>query len=224
MIIQTKAPIAIEDLKKHFTNDGVKFLIHYGNSDLKGEKLLTYLSNLDLPCDLTDIDNELLKDYFHSTSLLNCPELEEQAIDVLLQFKTIDNFGAETQKFISENLDIVKKWTNKLDSLSLYNMYMVNEPKFKEYAESFTHDDTDELEGINFISILKNTRFYEFYKHVQEKELKFYTKYFNEYMFRGKNMYSYWANANNPMFLLTKETVAGRHKDYMSARNKELGK
>ena len=36
MIIETKAPIAIEDLKKHFTNEGVKFLIHYGNSELKG--------------------------------------------------------------------------------------------------------------------------------------------------------------------------------------------
>jgi hypothetical protein len=103
-------------------------------------------------------------------------------------------------------------------------MHTINEPKFKEYAEGFTHDDTDELEGVNFISVLKNTRFFEFYKHVKKDDLKFYTKYFNEYMFRGKNMYSYWANANNPMFLLTRETVAGRHKDYMTARNNELGK
>ena len=41
------------------------------------------------------------KDYFHSTSLLNCPELEEQAIDVLLQFKTIDNLkGTNTNEYI----------------------------------------------------------------------------------------------------------------------------
>ena len=40
-------------------------------------------------------------------------------------------------------------------------------------------------------------------------------------MFRGKNMYSYWANSNNPMFLLTKETVAGRHKDYV-VKQKEV--
>lgn len=224
MIIETKAPIAIDDLKKHFTDENVEFLIDYDKSDLKGEKLLTYLSNLDLPCDLKNMDMSLLKDYFHSTSLLCCKELEEQAIDVLLQFKTIDDFGPDVQKFISENLDIVKTWTSKLDSLSVYNMHTINEPKFKEYAESFTHDDTDELEGVNFISVLKNTRFFEFYKHVKKDDLKFYTKYFNEYMFRGKNMYSYWANANNPMFLLTRETVAGRHKDYMTARNNELGK
>ena len=49
MIIETKAPIAIDDLKKHFTDENVEFLIDYDKSDLKGEKLLTYLSNLDLP-------------------------------------------------------------------------------------------------------------------------------------------------------------------------------
>lgn len=222
MIIETTAPIAIEDLKKHFEDKETSYLIDYEKSELKGEKLLTYLSNLDLPCDLKNITPDLLKDYFHSTSLVNCRELEEMAIDVLLQYKVVDNFGPEIQKFISENFEIVKKWTQKLDSLSLYNMYMVNEPKFKEYVESFPHDDTDELEGINFISIVKNTRFFEFYGKVKEDNLKYYTKYFNEYMFRGKNMYSYWANSNNPMFLLTKETVAGRHKDYVAAKQKEV--
>ena len=70
MIIETKAPIAIDDLKKHFTDKDVSFLIDYKTSDLKGEKLLTYLSNLDLTCDLKNADYDLLKDYFHSSSLL----------------------------------------------------------------------------------------------------------------------------------------------------------
>ena len=46
MIIETKAPIAIDDLKKHFTDKDVSFLIDYKTSDLKGEKLLTYLNLL----------------------------------------------------------------------------------------------------------------------------------------------------------------------------------
>ena len=45
MIIETKAPISIEDLKKHFTENDVSYLIDYSKSELKWIKHLTYLSN-----------------------------------------------------------------------------------------------------------------------------------------------------------------------------------
>ena len=63
MIIETKAPISIEDLKKNFTETDVKYLIDYSISDLKGKKLITYLSNLDIPADIKNIDLDLVKDY-----------------------------------------------------------------------------------------------------------------------------------------------------------------
>lgn len=221
MIIETKAPIDIEDLKKHFTNKDVSYIIDYKISDLKGEKLLTYLSNLDLPCDLKNIDNELMKDYFHSSSIVKCKALEERAIDILHQFKTVNknSYDGEASKFISENLEIVQKWAKKLDSLSLYNLHIVKEGAFKEYVEQHPKDDTDELEGINFISILNNTRFFEYYGKVDDKNLTYYTKYFNDYMFRGKNLFEYWANENNPLFLLTWDIAEGNGKDYIEARN-----
>ena len=63
MIIETKAPISIEDLKKHFTEKDVSYLIDYSTSELKGKKLLTYLSNLDIPADIKNVDLELVKEY-----------------------------------------------------------------------------------------------------------------------------------------------------------------
>ena len=221
MIIETKAPIDIEDLKKHFTNKDVSYIIDYKISDLKGEKLLTYLSNLDLPCDLKNINDELMKNYFHSSSIVKCKALEERAIDILHQFKTVNknSYDSEASKFISENLEIVQKWVKKLDSLSLYNLHIVGENAFKEYVEQHPKDDTDELEGINFISILNNTRFFEYYGKVDDKNLTYYTKYFNDYMFRGKNLFEYWANENNPLFLLTWDIAEGNGKDYIEARN-----
>ena len=173
MIIETKAPIAIDDLKKHFTDKDVSFLIDYKTSDLKGEKLLTYLSNLDLPCDLKNADYDLLKDYFHTSSLLKCSALEEMTIEVLHQYKHVDanNYNGPASKFVSENLEIVEKWVKKLDSLSLYNMYIVEDDKFKEYAESHPKDDTNDLEGVNFVSILHNTRFFEYYGKVEDKNI-----------------------------------------------------
>jgi len=221
MIIETKAPIAIDDLKKHFTEKDVSYLIDYKNSELKGEKLLTYLSNLDLPCDLKNIDYDLVKDYFHTKSIVNVKELEEWTIDILHVYKNVDKslYHGPHSKFISENLDIVEKWVKKLDSLSLFNMYIVEKDAFKEYVEGHPTDDTVSLEGINFVSILKNTRFFEYYGKVDEKNLTYYPKYFKEYMFRGKNLFEFWANPNNPMFLLTWDTVRGNHKDYIEAKN-----
>jgi len=220
-VIETTAPIAIDELKKHFTNKEVSFLIDYKNSELKGEKLLTYLSNLDLPCNLKNIDNDLMKDYFNTTSIVKCKALEERAIDILFTFKNVDpnTYDSEASKFVSENLEIVEKWIKKLDSLSLYNMYIVEEDSFKDYVKGHPHDDTDDLEGVNFISLLDNTRFFEYYGNVEEKNLTYYTKYFNDYMFRGKNLFEYWANENNPLFLLTWDIAQGNGKDYIEARN-----
>jgi hypothetical protein len=48
-IIETTAPVKIEELKKYFADKDTFYLIDYANSDLKGTKLLTYLSNLDIP-------------------------------------------------------------------------------------------------------------------------------------------------------------------------------
>jgi len=142
-------------------------------------------------------------------------------IDVLHQYKNVDKniYNGPASKFISQNLEIVEKWVKKLDSLSLYNLYIVEDDKFKEYVETHPKDDTNDLEGVNFVSILHNTRFFEYYGKVENKNLTFYTKYFKEYMFRGKNLFEYWANPNNPLFLITWDTARGNSKEYIEARN-----
>ena len=144
-------------------------------------------------------------------------------IDILHIYKNVEEstYHGPHSKFISENLEVVEKWVKKLDSLSLFNMYIVEEPKFKEYVESHPKDETNDLEGVNFISILGNTRFFSYYGKVDEKNLTYYPKYFKEYMFRGKNLFEYWANPNNPMFLLTWDTVRGNHKNYIEAKKKD---
>ena len=41
-------------------------------------------------------------------------------------------------------------------------------------------------------------------------------------MFRGKNMFEYWANDKNPLFLLTWSIANDRGKEYMQARELTL--
>jgi hypothetical protein len=218
-IIETIAPISIENLKKHFTDKEVFYLIDYKNSELKGKKLLTYLSNLDLPADIKEPDLELVKEYLHSVTLVNIESLENIIIDILLEYKNI--LKTENYKnFINENTDIISKWSDKLDSLSIFNMYIINSEEFKDYAKTFPTDDTNSLEGVNFVSLLKQERFYLFYNKLNSN-IKFYTRYFEDYMFRGKNLFEFWSTPKNPMFLLTWGITQGKGNEYIKAKIKD---
>jgi hypothetical protein len=218
-IIETIVPISIENLKKYFTDNNVLYLIDYKNSEIKGKKLLTYLSNLDLPADIKDPDLELVKEYLHSVTLVNIESLENIVIDILLEYKNISNTKI-FKNFINENIDIVSKWSDKLDSLSIFNMYTINLDYFKDYSKSFPIDDTNSLEGINFVSLLKQERFYSFYGKLNNN-IKFYTRYFEDYMYRGKNLFDFWATPKNPMFLLTWGIIDGKGNEYFEAKIKD---
>lgn len=227
-IIKTSAPIAIEDLKKYFVNKETFYIIKYSDSKLKGNKLITYLSNLDLPVDIDLVDStledcySLIADYMNSPMLVNINSLEHFVISILREAKGISNTELH-KNFIEQNQSIINVWVNKLDSLTLFNMYIINSEETKLFAESFQKDDTDSITGVNFISLLKHEEFYSFYKKIDKSNLKFYTKYFKEYMFKGKNLYSFWANKNNPMFLLTAAIGNGLNsKEYIKAKQETI--
>lgn len=217
------APIPMEELKKYFVNKDTFFVIDYSKSQLKGSKLLVYLSNLDLPVDVVNFDNELLKEYFYSSNIVNIPTLESVAIDLLLEYKEISDTKLYEQ-FIKDNAEILELWKSKLDSLSLFNLYTISDDNLKNYVTSYPENKTNSLEGINFLSLIRNEKFFQWYKKVDESSLFYYSTYFNEYMFKGKNLYSFWANTNNPMFLLTYGIAAGLVKpgEYIEAKQSSI--
>lgn len=205
-IIETIAPIPITELKKYFEDKTSIFVIDLESSQLADSKLLTYLSNLDLPADLfsdekTEKFYALLAAYFKHSLILSLPVIENAAIDVLLEFKGIYNFGYG--KFIEEHKAIIQQWVDILDSMPLFNMYCINSSEFKTWVEQHPVNELNTSEGINFVSLFKYERFYEFYAVHDPSSAQFYKNYFTMNMFKGSNLYSYWANEFNPMFLLT---------------------
>lgn len=210
-IVETTAPIKIEDLKKYFEDKTTFFFIDYAQSTLKGEKLLVYIGNLNIPCDIKvsceEETIELLSAYLESSTLVNVPVLEHIVISLLLQRKEIlEKINAD---MIAQFEPSLKRWTEKLESLSLYNMYIIQDEGIKQWVvESHEEDATDETKGINFVSLLKHEHFYSFFETF-ETQPKYYSTYFNKNMFKGNNLYSYWANENNPMFLLTFGIASG---------------
>jgi hypothetical protein len=207
-LVRTTAPISIDNLKQYFTDKSITYEIDYVNSTLTGTKLLTYLSNLDIPADidLSDVEEkvklELLRDYLISPSLVSIKSLEFETIKMLLEYKHMTD-ATTYQNFINDNKELVESWISKLDSLTLYNMFIIDIPEMKDFVKQFPEDSTDSTEGVNFVSLLKHEFFYTLYGAIDQTNLKYYSKYFSEYMFKGKNLYSYWANNSNPMYLLT---------------------
>jgi hypothetical protein len=92
-IIETTAPISIDNLKHYFVDKTTFYVINYKDSSLKGAKLLTYLSNLDIPCDIDFKDcalsdyHDILKDYLHSPMIVNVSTLENAVINIIHQTK-----------------------------------------------------------------------------------------------------------------------------------------
>lgn len=206
-VIETTAPIKIEELKKYFADKETFYVIDYENSDLKGAKLLTYLSNLDIPSDIkldttSSHFTELLIEYLKSPFLLNISFLEIETIRLLLEFKGVSKFGYE--QFIKDNFELVDKWSSILDSLILFNTYTIDDENFKKaVANDYPKFSDDFLIGVNFVSLLKYPDFYDFYTSVNKDNLKYHEQYFNNYMFKGRNLYNFWANSANPVFLIT---------------------
>lgn len=227
-IIETVAPIPIEELKKYFEDNDTGYLIDYENSKLKGTKLLIYLSNLDIPCDIKiDTESEeyfsLLTDYLNCPFLLDIPVLEMSAIELILCKKKI--YQDETlEKFIQENTEILNKWEKILDSCTLFNMYCVQEDSFKEFVKSYPAAQEESLDGINYVNLFKYPELYEYMSKIRKENLYYYEKHFNDYMFKGKNLYSYWAVPENPLFLLTFSIASGNFdtEEYIKSKKEDI--
>jgi hypothetical protein len=227
-IINTTAPISIENLKKYFTDKSILYVIDYDSSALKEQKLLTYLSNLDLPVDVDlDVTKEdhllLLKSYLETSSLVKVPSLEIAAFDCLMEFKQLST-STNYSSFIESNRQTISEWATRLDSLTLYNMWCLNDDSIKEWVETFETDESDTTRCVNFVNLLKYENFYSYYQAETPLVLRNYKKLFNDYCFKGKNLFQYWSNENNPMFLLTWGVASGNLniEEFIAARNSDV--
>ena len=209
-IITTTAPIGLEDLKKYFNDKTVSYVIDYDNSKLQGAKLLTYISNLDLPIDIqfnpkSESGKELLKAYLESTFMVSAPALELAALQLLFEYK----FGNLNDEFVEQNREILDIWIRILESCTLYNLYSISDDTFKEFVRQHPEEKFEVFKGINFVQLLKHPGFYFFYESIDQNNLRFMPEVFDNYMFKGKNLYNFWANENNPLFLLTSAIASG---------------
>jgi hypothetical protein len=203
-VVETTAPIGLEDLKKYFNDKTLSYVLDYEQGKLKGSKLLTYISNLDIPIDVkfdpeSEEGQQLLKEYMESNTLVSISSVEQAVGYLLLMYR----HSTTKTKFMEDNKDLFDHWSMLLDSCTLYNVYTVDDDSIKDWVKSHEEQKFEVVKGINFVHLLKYTSFFDFFKTTEEQNCKYLPEVFNDYIFKGNNLYNYWANDNNPMFLFT---------------------
>ena len=108
-IIETTAPIDISELKLFFSNKETFYMIHYEDSTLQGPKLLTYLGNLEIPCDIgfttQEGFDEMTKHYLEANFIVDIPILKERVTQIFKPwtFLHIQTVHINSNEFLSSN-------------------------------------------------------------------------------------------------------------------------
>lgn len=220
--IDTIAPIPIDSIKEYFKDKNLMFLIDYENSKLENKVFLTYLSNLDIPCDLklSSLTKEkklaLLEAYLDIKNISNVPALNIMMAQVILQgigadpsslLKELLLSKEECDEFIAKNKSSIEKWLVFLDSSMVFLLYTFKDLNEKiKVEETFPKIDDENYVGLNVVNLFKLPAFLELY-FAADKPVKlcYFKQHFETYMFKGKAFFEYYNNDSNMFIpLLTK--------------------
>lgn len=212
--LRTKAPISTHDLKRKF-KENIQFVIDYDESTYKGKVFLTYLSNLDANCKVVfntpQSKLELLKEYLHSTLLVNFPEMENMAMQVLLEASGKEGFiEFDPWEFINSNTEIIEKWLRCIQSLPVFALWCND--AHRDLVNEYPEDDDTSLAGINFVKLIKHENFPILIADIPYENLCWNKFFFESYVFAGDNLFTYFQEKNNPLFLFA---VATEHEESM---------
>jgi hypothetical protein len=225
-IKKVTAPLAIDEIKEYFVKKDISFLIDLKASQLKGNMLLTYISNLDLPSEI-DLEGEttdqlhlLMKDYFLSKSIVTSTNLSYLAAQILLDSVGFDSDTLfengpmnrlERKKFIDENADILVRWNTFMVSTMLFLIvsYQAIEEKMNLKASQPEINDHDYV-GFNVVNLFSVPGFMECYFSIPPKYPVYYFKpQFEEYIFKGKNLFFYYQTENNLIAMALEMALLG---------------
>lgn len=223
--IDTIAPIPIDSIKEYFKDKSVMFLIDYENSKLENKVFLTYLSNLDIPCDLKldSLSSEkklaLLEAYLDIKNITNVPALNIMMAQVILHmigtnpltlFKSLSLTTEECNAFIEKNRLAIEKWLVFLDSTMVFLIYSYKDLNEKiKVQENFPTIDDENFVGLNVINLLKIPAFLELYFAAEKPVALYYFKqHFETYMFKGKSFFEYYNNESNAFIPLLKQLIS----------------
>lgn len=212
-----KVPLSVEQIKEFFTNKELLYFVNYKDSDLKGTVFLTYLSNLDLPADIDfsgssyEQKEQLIKIYMTTRNLLVCEALRLNVAKILLEYRGIDTStmfvnpcftNEEVKRFHTENQDLLDRWEQFIESTTIYAQSTIESLNdLLNIEETIEQVEDPQFIGANVVHMFSIPSFYEVFLTVPfRKELKYFKHQFQDYMFRGKNFFSFFNSDENIVY------------------------
>lgn len=176
---------------------------------------------------------ELVAAYMRTTtSILNIEQLAREALAICCQHRDVigyidpdeqcddpNTIGRYYEKlgqaddFIEEHKEMVERWCVMLDSSAVFNFHCLNEPFFNDFIENtFEKIDDPDYVGINYVNLYALDWIGYYIGSIGEvgnRPAKFFTNQFNEYRFKGKNMFHYFNTEANTLSVLSQVIAAG---------------
>ena len=208
-------PLPIETIKEYFNDKSIFFHVDYSESKLKDKIFLTYLGNLDIPCDIVLGDNisdeslfTLIKDYMEIKNISKLHTLNMAVAQIMLKASSVDIKDVfvnpvltdhQINTFIEDNKDLVERWLHFIDSTMVYLVYIFKElDEELKTQEQFEVVDDPNYVGLNVVNLFDVEGFLELYFAVDRPlRTSYFVRQFEEYMFKGESLFPYYYKENN---------------------------
>lgn len=180
-----------------------------------------------------DALKELVAAYMKTTTaLLNIDQLAREALAICCQHRDVigaidddeqceDGTSAgryyeklgDASDFIEEHKEMVERWCTMLDSSAVFNLHCLGDETFDAFiAENFETIDDPEYVGINYVNLYALTWIGYYIGSIGplgHRPAKYFKNQFNEYRFKGKNMYSFFNTEANTLSVMSQVIAAG---------------
>lgn len=224
---ETTVPLKIDHIKEFFENKELFFIVDYKGSNIKGNMFLTYLSNLDLPNEINLKDAaleekfELVKAYMETRNINHSDTLRVTVADLLLTFKKVDCTEfylepiftpEEKSQFIEKHQELIAKWDTFISSCLVFLIKCFKDLNgLLKTEEVFEIINDPAYIGLNVVKLFDIPHFLEFYYSAPLTSNIYYFKpQFEEYMFKGQNLFSYFNTQENTFLHLLAGFFDGR--------------
>jgi hypothetical protein len=223
-------PLSPTDMVEFFKNKEQSYVIDYEKSveNLTNPKfLLMYVANLGLKCEIDKVDHELMAEYMILKEFTDITNLRENHANILYlaKFGEMLKIESEYSWKIDDCIDFAKThhdilipqmaFTNSIPLYIFSRLYAEEGELYGPLKEEIVqHEEPGQIDEIGY-SLIKLFTLKEFLlaylaKNIPLQEQVYFTRYFDEYMFSGSNLFSYvFSEKNiyaNIIHLLTSES------------------
>lgn len=204
--VKTIAPIPSDTLRRMF-NENIEYVVDYTDSRFKGKVFITYLANTEIRArvQLRNVDDalELLVAYLHHPSLAVLPELEDIAMNMMLAYQGKPHFlSFDPEDFIEKNRAILATWHKRICQLPVFALFCRG-GEYEQQACTYPLDEDSTMTGINFVKLIDHPMFSILIDGVRKEDMSHNPTLFTKYFFKGENLFKFFANPNNPLFIAT---------------------